>query len=934
MRLPLIAAVSLLLRSTAAVFADEAWNIDYHYALLGEPKEDTTFFHQPNPTSRASLVYTLSNRGVVGAVNPRDGSVVWRQLLSNNVTSTQSSFLRAVEGQETVISGIDNHVTAWSAADGRLSWSLDVNGPIEDIEILELSDGKATPSAKDALVLSSGDDPVVQRLDGASGAVKWQHKIDSADVPYQVSASSTEIFAILLHKTMLGYIKIKVLSLDPVNGHKTDEYTLSSDSELASADTIISVGANSASPMFAWTDAACSTLKISIIGTKAVSTFNIEKHDDQAVEHVRIHAPYHTNSLSHFLVHFETATSHWGEVFHIDLKKSKINKAYSLPKIAGKGTFSTSTSDANVYFTRITSNEITTVSSASHGILGKWTVEGFGIATLPHEEVHPVSAVSELSIKGDAVSAIRTAVRLSSGDWVLLRQGSALWHRPEALASISSAAFSTPSHLEEYAQVLEEEAHGNPVQAYVHRLQRHLADLKYLPSLLSTLPQRFLSGFLGTSADGGMSSDSFGFHKIVACATENGRLIALDAGNPNRILWNRQILDSRPGISWQPQLVSGEDGVLTLEQGTENGQLRYNATNGQLLSGTPELEEVRSGPRVQYTPVNGELEATRLDTSNAGSAWHFMPMDGERILSLVPRPVNDPVASIGKVLGDRRVLYKYLDPNIALLATANDATKSVSFYALDTITGSILYSNTHSGVDLQAPISSIMSENWFAYSYTSEASDASPKGHQLVVGEMFESLVPNDRGLLSGATNFSSMHSSSEPFTLVQSYQIPESIARIAVTQTQQGITSRQLLAVLEDSQAIVGIPYSVLDPRRPVNRDATKDEQAEGLVRYSPVIEFDPKWYLNHQREVLGIVNIITSPALIESTSIVFAYGLDIFGTRLSPSFSFDILGKDFNKFQMLATVAALAVATFVVAPLVGTLDFSLNAPLLIPCR
>lgn len=88
--------------------------------------------------------------------------------------------------------------------------------------------------------------------------------------------------------------------------------------------------------------------------------------------------------------------------------------------------------------------------------------------------------------------------------------------------------------------------------------------------------------------------------------------------------------------------------------------------------------------------------------------------------------------------------------------------------------------------------------------------------------------------------------------------------------------------------------------------------------MRYSPVIEFDPRWYLNHQREVVGIRDIVTSPALIESTSLVFAYGLDLFGTRLSPSFRFDILGKDFNKFQMLATVAALAAATLVVAPLV----------------
>jgi hypothetical protein len=418
-----------------------------------------------------------------------------------------------------------------------------------------------------------------------------------------------------------------------------------------------------------------------------------------------------------------------------------------------------------------------------------------------------------------------------------------------------------------------------------------------------------------------MARDSFGYHKIIGCATENGRLIALDAGSPDKIMWNRKVADPSSEQTWQPKLASAEGGVLVLDSRDDTLQQVFNATNGDSVAAVPDGSEVHFGPRVQFSLINGALEATRVDVNSEASVWHFMPTAGEHILSLVPRPVNDPVASIGKVLGDRRVLYKYLDPNLALLATVNEAKKSANFYVLNTISGTILYSNAHSDVDLQSPISSIVSENWFAYSYTSDASDTSPKGHQLVVGELFESLVPNDRGPLNGASNFSSMQSGPEPFPLVQSYQIPESMSQLAVTQTKQGITSRQLLAVLADSQAIVGIPYGVLDPRRPVNRDPTKDEQFEGLMRYAPVIEFDAKWYLNHKREVLGIDHIITTPALLESTSIVFAYGLDVFGTRLSPSFSFDVLGKDFNKFQMLATVAALAVATFVVAPLVSRL-------------
>ena len=119
MCLPLITAIYLLLTSTIAVFVDEAWNIDHHYALLGQPSEKTTFFHQPSSNSRASLIYTVSAKGILGAVNPRDGSVVWRQRLLTNGTNLLASHLRAGQGQETVVSGIGNNVAAWSAADGR-----------------------------------------------------------------------------------------------------------------------------------------------------------------------------------------------------------------------------------------------------------------------------------------------------------------------------------------------------------------------------------------------------------------------------------------------------------------------------------------------------------------------------------------------------------------------------------------------------------------------------------------------------------------------------------------------------------------------------------------------------------------------------------------------------------------------------------------------
>src|SRR5579862_4536229 len=112
--LPLLAS---LVPSAAAVFADDAYHADYHHPLVGIPREHSTFFHRPQASSRASLLYTLSEKLVLGAVNPKDGVLVWRQLLKpfSNLTGPAEGFLRAGENENTVISAVGSLVSAWDA---------------------------------------------------------------------------------------------------------------------------------------------------------------------------------------------------------------------------------------------------------------------------------------------------------------------------------------------------------------------------------------------------------------------------------------------------------------------------------------------------------------------------------------------------------------------------------------------------------------------------------------------------------------------------------------------------------------------------------------------------------------------------------------------------------------------------------------------------
>lgn len=186
----LFALTALLLPSTLAIFADEAYEIDYHHALLGIPQEANTFIHQPHTTTKASLIYTLTDKSLIGAVNPKDGAIVWRQQLHAGVNSSAAVF-RACHDQDVVATGTDTQVAAWTATSGRLIWAepFTEEGQIKDIRFLQLGEDGSATGVRDILVLFAGAAPVVQRRDGTTGQLKWQYK----DAGYAVLESRCEV---------------------------------------------------------------------------------------------------------------------------------------------------------------------------------------------------------------------------------------------------------------------------------------------------------------------------------------------------------------------------------------------------------------------------------------------------------------------------------------------------------------------------------------------------------------------------------------------------------------------------------------------------------------------------------------------------------------------------------------------------------------------
>lgn len=794
----------------------------------------------------------------------------------------------------------------------------------------------------------------------------------SGDAPCAVVSSQDRIFTISLHSALLKGLKIKVTELSPSNGRPIGQsILLNSDSDITSEASILHIGANLAQPFLIWTDKSLKTLKINNIGTKKITSLNVPSSNGESAEKIIVQAPRSPTANPHFLIHYQGADSHWAEVIRVNTDAKKV---YELPRLDGKGAFSASSQGPDVYFVRHTAFENSLLSSIGPRIISHWNVHPKNHGGMA--DLQDIShAASEVISRGGTTYAVRSALTLYSGDWQLVRNGDPSWVRSEGLAGVISATFVDIPKEENLAEELAAESHRGIFAAYVHRVKRHARDLQYFPSWAQALPARVLGSFLGDNAgslDQSLRRDGFGFHKLVIVATEGGRLAALDAVTQGRVVWNVQAVHLKAGEKWQvlnikaeqnTALVRGKGGEFLRIQ-SDTGKIVQHQPGGLIKSLKTSIPILDALGKTILVPVNddgsiGDIPKANFETGTTivtdaqdnvvrgwalwkGTspmlAWQFAPAPGETVKTVTARPFHDPVASIGKALGDRSVLYKYLNPNVLLITALGREASTATFYILDSASGAVIHSITHAGVDITLPIASIVSENWFAYSLFSETSSLSQdvsaidqqklKGYQLVISELYESPYPNDRGSLDTSSNYSSINPTfvaddatyMTPHVVSQTFLIPGPISSISVTSTLQGITTRSLLCAIPDINALVSISRAFLDPRRPVGRDATLAESEEGLFKYSPILDFDPKWTLSHKRELMSISNIVTSPSLLESTSLVFAFGdVDLFHTRVSPIGAFDLLGKGFSKLQLVLTVVALAVGTTVVAPFVS---------------
>ena len=133
---------------------------------------------------------------------------------------------------------------------------------------------------------------------------------------------------------------------------------------------------------------------------------------------------------------------------------------------------------------------------------------------------------------------------------------------------------------------------------------------------------------------------------------------------------------------------------------------------------------------------------------SAYQTWTLSVPDSELIGSVI-RPTRGPIASLGKVLGDRATLYKYLNPNIFAMTTVSKPSPNAvcSVYLVDGSKGSIIYHATVTSTKGACKVEAELTENWLVYGYYDEdiAGNHQTKGYRIVSVEMYEGKGINEK---------------------------------------------------------------------------------------------------------------------------------------------------------------------------------------------
>eukprot|EP00127_Corallochytrium_limacisporum_P006243 Clim_evm2s223 gene=Clim_evmTU2s223 len=498
------------------------------------------------------------------------------------------------------------------------------------------------------------------------------------------------------------------------------------------------------------------------------------------------------------------------------------------------------------------------------------------------------------------------------------------------------------------------------VSGQIHSLAHAIADGSIVTSLLT------FGLDIGTSPDSTLfdgrtlvTRDDFDLRQLVVVCTKRGTLAAISTVSKGRVLWSTDTplqCHSHPAGLAMVRPCTGKKEPLMVMAGSDGsgkeGLVEFNPLTGAVVSSRlgldgpvkfvsrigeehSELVVMRDGkgnlisvPASEQNTVDALKkskfviydmdEATGIirgylpPKSEANLLYEvdLTPNDREHIVGTVKRDVeHDPVHWLGKA-GEENIQFKYLNPNLlfvlsedidpatgAVPASKQDRTLHVN--VLDLVKGSLLDRFVLSPGS-STPVKAVAYENRLVIHYWNSL-DAR---FEISVIELYD--AGRDVAKIS-----TSSHTRPPLRTLAQSFIFNHPVTTIGFTTTTKGISMKEVLFGMAQG-SVYALDQRMLDPTRP-HGEASEAQKENGIAPYAPILPLMGPNIISHTRPVYYTEGIISGPARLESTSHVFAYGLDLFYTRLTPSGAFDLLTDEFDAIFVIIGVLGVIIGTLV---------------------
>jgi hypothetical protein len=433
-------------------------------------------------------------------------------------------------------------------------------------------------------------------------------------------------------------------------------------------------------------------------------------------------------------------------------------------------------------------------------------------------------------------------------------------------------------------------------------------------------------------------------------AAPHSELLVVVPGTPFKIMWIEPLTGK---VLHQEDGPSGGASIVSMMPLPRKGK--------QALSSVWPIIAYDSKQKVHTYPTSSE-EASQIMEENADRLFHY-EVDGVaqvvqgyaigkkgaghelvRLWNLELGSVGERLLAAGApehrewdhvpvhIKGDASILYKYINANLLAVVSEDihsDNSTALNLYALDSVTGHVLQQSRIPGGT--GPVHLVVCDNWIIMHYRN------PKRtrFELFVMEFFQAKADDGPwDILFGGRQLGnttkSAHHLETPVPLQQTYIFPSGVTSLGVTATLKGITPRSIIMALSTDH-VFRVSKDVLNPRRPyadksVGGDKEKGSlpaqfaptKEEPIPPYSPLLPVRPTDMLSYYNPVGQVDGIVSSPTALESTSLVFCFGLDLFFIPVQTAKAYDVLSPGFNYLLLYASVG-LVVSLWIVTAFVA---------------